>query len=175
MTARSDSDFDPRFDPAFQRGFESASGASTGASTGRRAAHGDNRTVPTRVAEARPVEARSGGYAPTPPIGPPPTVETAAAARVDSELTDAAAEDEQTPRPNPFLIALGAIAVVLVAAGVWGIQAAREPFLGTDVASNVDYVGLQILQLIAPVAVALGVATGIGILFVFAVGWQKRR
>jgi hypothetical protein len=172
MTARSDGDFDPRFDPAFQRGFESA----TGASTGRRAAHGDDRrAAPTRVAEARPVEARSGDYAPTPPIGPPPTVDNTTAARVDSQQTDAAAEDEQTPRPNPFLIALGVIAVVLVAAGVWGIQAAREPFLGTDVASNVDYVGLQILQLIAPVAVALGVATGIGILFVFAVGWQKRR
>ena len=172
MTASSDDDFDPRFDPAFQRGFDSAPGAAAS----RRPFEGDDRrSSQPRVADARPLEARPVGYAQVPPIGPPPTVETAAPSRADSDPTDAAALEQEPPRPNPFLIALGVIAVVLVAAGVWGIQAAREPFLGTDVASNVDYVGLQILQLIAPVAVALGVATGIGILFVFAVGWQKRR
>ena len=176
MTASSDDDFDPRFDPAFQRGFDSASGGSSGAAANRRPFDGDDRrSAQPRVADVRPLEARPVGYAQVPPVGPPPSVETAAPARAGSDQTDAAALEQEPPRPNPFLIALGAIAVVLVAAGVWGIQAAREPFLGTDVASNVDYVGLQILQLIAPVAVALGVATGIGILFVFAVGWQKRR
>jgi len=176
MTARSDDDFDPRFDPAFQRGFDTAPGRtsggasgseSTGSPSGRRAFQGDDRrsTAP-RVADSRPLEA----YPAAPQIGLPPAV----AALPDSEQTDATALADQPPRPNPFLIALGVVAVALVAAGVWGIQAAREPFLGTDVASNVDYVGLQILQIIAPVAVALGAATGIGILFVFAVGWQKR-
>jgi hypothetical protein len=180
MTARSDDDFDPRFDPAFQRGFEKTSAASPN----QRAFEGDDRrSAPHRVADARPVEARPVGYAtatapataPAPAIGLPPAVDGNAPARTEPRPTDAAALDEQPPRPNPFLIALGVVAVALVAAGVWGIQAAREPFLGTDVASDVDYVGLQILQMIAPVSVALGVATGIGILFVFAVGWQKRR
>lgn len=172
MTARSDDDFDPRFDPAFQRGFEKSPVSS---SSGQRAFEGDDRrSAPPRVADARTLEARPVSAAPAPTIGLPPTVESRLAANAASDQTDAAALDEQPPRLNPFLIALGVVAVALVAAGAWGIQAAREPFLGTDVASNVDYVGLQILQLIAPVAVALGVATGIGILFVFAVGWQKR-
>jgi hypothetical protein len=162
MTARSDDDFDPRFDPAFQRGFEKAP-ASTRPFDGD-----DRRGVAPRVIEQRPVAREHYAAA---PIGLPPVADPAP---VQTGQTDAAALDDQPPRPNPFLIALGVVAVALVAAGVWGIQAAREPFLGTDVASNVDYVGLQILQLIAPVAVALGVATGIGILFVFAVGWQKR-
>jgi len=163
MTARSDEEFDPRFDPAFQRGFE-----------------GVARATP------RPAESRAISYAPPPAtavpplvgapplVASPPAVEGAAPAHADSERSDVAAPDEPS-RPNPFLIALGAVAVVLVAAGLWGIQAARAPFIATDVASNIDYVGLQILQLIAPVSVALGAATGIGILFVFAVGWQKRR
>ena len=172
MTARSDDDFDPRFDPAFQRGFEKSAAP---ASAGQRAFEGDDRrSAPPRVADARPLEARPVAYSTPPSIGLPPTVDSAAPTRTDP-TPDATALDEQPPRANPFLIALGVVAAALVAAGVWGIQAAREPFLGTDVASNVDYVGLQILQLIAPVAVALGVATGIGILFVFAVGWQKRR
>jgi len=185
MTARSDDDFDPRFDPAFQRGFEKGSAAGT-----QRGVEGDRRPSVPRVADSRPLEARPVSYAAAPPIGLPPTsaLDNPApadaarpdSARVDSvragsDQTDPAARDEQPTRPNPFLIALGVVAVVLVAAGAWGIQAAREPFLGTDVASNIDYVGLQILQLLAPVAIALGAATGIGILFVFAVGWQKRR
>jgi len=181
MTARSDDDFDPRFDPAFQRGFESASAPSTGASANQRAFEGDDRrSAPPRVADARPLEARPVSYASAPPIGMPPAIAQNGATGPDGESADsvqpdAAALDDQPTRPNPFLIALGVIAVALVAAGIWGIQAAREPFLGTDVASNVDFVGLQILQLIAPVSVVLGAATGIGILFMLAAGWQKRR
>lgn len=162
MTARSDDDFDPRFDPAFQRGFEKAPASA------RPFDGDDRRSTAPRVVEQRPVVREQYAAA---PIGLPPAADPSPA---ETRQTDAAALDDQPPRPNPFLIALGVVAVALVAAGVWGIQAAREPFLGTDVASNVDYVGLQILQLIAPVAVALGVATGIGILFVFAAGWQKR-
>jgi hypothetical protein len=91
-----------------------------------------------------------------------------------SGLGDAAAAEPDT-RPNPFLIALGALSAALVAAGIWGVQTARAPFLGTNVATDVDFVGLQILQVLAPMAIALGAATAIGILFVYAVGWQKRR
>ena len=158
MAARSDDEFDPRFDPAFQRGFEGV------AATGSRAPERRSAVSTAPPAVGAP-----------PAVAQPPVAGGVAGPLADSEQTDVAALDEQPPRPNPFLIALGVIAVVLVVAGVWGIQAARQPFLGTDVATNIDYVGLQILQLIAPVSVALGAATAIGILFVFAVGWQKRR
>ena len=162
MNARSDDDFDPRFDPAFQRGFDGAS-----ASDAPRVVQRDaRRATPARPPEPGPTQP----YVSAPAIGLPPTRSDAA----DSEPADAAALDDR-PRPNPFLIALGVVSVALVAAGVWGIQAARAPFLATDAASTVDYVGLQILQFLSPVSIALGVATAIGILFVYAVGWQKRR
>lgn len=182
MTATSDDDFDPRFDPAFQRGFDK-----------QRAAGGDDRR-PAGPRESRPREARPvarESFAPAPTVALPPvarggSVASASVASatgagladsrpVDSKpTTDAAAPDDRSSRPNPFLVALGVVSVALVAAGVWAIQAAREPFLTTDAASNVDYVGLQILQITAPIAIALGVATAIGIVFVLAVGWQRR-
>ena len=170
MTARSDDEFDPRFDPAFQRGFEGQR-----ATEGQRAGE-PRRSVPPR-AEARPLEARpvAQPYASAPPIGLPP--ETARDESVVSrpEQADVAADSDQPPRANPFLIALGVVAVALVVAGAWGIQTAREPFLGGESASNIDYIGLQILQTISPISIGLGVATAIGILFVFAVSWQRRR
>jgi len=67
------------------------------------------------------------------------------------------------------------VSVALVVAGVWIIQIARAPFDGTNAAANVDFVFLQILGGLAPAAIALGVATAIGIVFVLAVDWQKRR
>ena len=194
MTARSDDDFDPRFDPAFQRGFDKQ----------RAPESDDRKTTAPRIADSRPREARpvsresystgpysSAPYAAAPSVAQPPTARgdsvagesggsgrsgsmSADSGPTDSGPTDAAAPEDRPSRPNPFLIALGVVSVALVAAGVWAIQAAREPFLATDAASNVDYVGLQILQILAPVSIALGVATAIGIVFVLAVGWQKR-
>ncbi|WP_411699825.1 hypothetical protein [Conyzicola sp.] len=166
MTARSDDDFDPRFDPAFQRGFD----ASSSPETPRVVQRDVRRATPVRPPE--PTAAPGQPYDSAPAIGLPPAHTDPLA--VDSGQADAAAHDDQ-PRRNPFLITLGVVSVALVAAGVWGIQAAREPFLGTDAASTIDYVGLQILQILSPVSIALGVATAIGILFVYAVGAQRRR
>jgi hypothetical protein len=156
MNARSD-DFDPRFDPAFQRGFDGAEVPDA------------PRVVPRDVRRATPVRPPepTAGQATSQPSG-------TASASADPQPSDAAALDSP-PRRNPFLIALGVVSVALMAAGVWGIQAARAPFLATDTASSVDFVGLQILQFVSPVSIALGVATAIGILFVYAVGWQNRR
>jgi hypothetical protein len=170
MTARSNDEFDPRFDPAFQRGFE-------GQRDGQRARDGDGRRSAPPRAESRPLEARPVTREPyaSVPIGLPPEVARDEAVVTASGQADAAAHDDQPPRVNPFLIALGVVAVALVAAGSWGIQTAREPFLGGESASNIDYIGLQILQTISPISIGLGVATAIGILFVFAVNWQKRR
>jgi hypothetical protein len=55
------------------------------------------------------------------------------------------------------------------------VQAAREPFLNTDAAVNVDYSGLQMLMTFAPMAIALGIATAVGILFVYAIRWRGAR
>ena len=150
MTAKSGDEFDPRFDPAFQRGFD-----------------GEGLRTPSR-----PVDAATTA----PPIGLPPTPTSAGEAVPSTpQTTDAAADDDRQPRRNPFLIALAVVSVALVVAGVWIIQIARAPFDGTNAAANVDFVFLQILGGLAPAAIALGVATAIGIVFVLAVDWQKRR
>jgi hypothetical protein len=67
------------------------------------------------------------------------------------------------------------LSVALIAAGVWGIQAAREPFLDGEPAVNVDYSGLQILMAMAPMSIMLGIATALGILFLYAARWRSRR
>jgi hypothetical protein len=163
MNSRPD-DFDPRFDPAFQRGFDGTAAADA-PNVARRDAR---RATPVRPPE--PIAGPAQPRASAPTVGQPPRGTDS----VDPGRADDAAL-EPRPRTNPFLIALGVVSVALVAAGVWGIQAARAPFLATDTASNVDFVGLQILQFLSPVAIALGVATAIGILFVYATDWQRRR
>jgi hypothetical protein len=165
MTTNTEPDFDPRFDPAFQRGF-----ASDGAPQSPAPRRGDQRQ--NRPAQPSPPPV------PDSPVSSPATTSLSSAPLTSSPVSgvaDAAADPEPDSRPNPFLIALGVLSVALVAAGIWGVQTARAPFLGTNVATDVDFVGLQILQVLAPMAIALGAATAIGILFVYAVGWQRRR
>jgi len=169
MTRNSEPDFDPRFDPAFQRGFASDAATPTAAQRSR-PARAATPPVPEAASAPAPAQPSSvvgpAGASTSPaPLGSSPVAGAA----------DAAADVEPETRPNPFLIALGVLSVALIAAGLWGVQTARAPFLGTNVATDVDFVGLQILQVLAPMAIALGAATAIGILFVYAVGWQRRR
>jgi hypothetical protein len=158
MATKDSADFDPRFDPAFQRGFGGG---------------------PTTDAPARAVP-RSPAPVPVPAqIGLPPVV----SAPVTSDGTisepqggpDAAADVDAPTRINPFLIALTTASVLLVAGGLWGVQAAREPFLQTEVSAQADYVGLQMLMEFAPMAIILGLATGLGVLFFLAAGWRRAR
>lgn len=163
-------DFDPRFDPSFQRGFGDAVEAAPRADV-------------TGVERPRVASRPPAPPAPTTALGTTAPREaliitaSEAQAAIDSETrnpTDATADVARTRGPNPFVIALGVVSVVLVAGGVWGIQAARTPFQSGDISTVTDFVGTQLLVVLAPVALALGVATAIGIGFVYAVAWQKR-
>jgi len=181
--------FDPRFDPAFQRGFGgapgtagAAGGSATGTETGRRSA--------APVVQQLPPPTPVSGYPTAPPIGDvpgpargpattPPAVREGGladdAVRDDGlVIADDAAEDRRL-WANPFLIGLALVAVALVAAGLWMFQVAREPFLGTDANSQADYATLTMLMDLAPLLLVLGAATAIGIVFAFAVQWQRRR
>ena len=156
MTAKSDDDFDPRFDPAFQRGF-----------SGERV----RPAVPRPRVEQAPTLPASPA---APPIGMPPAAASDDAVLSPSQIADAAAEAEPPRRLNPFLACLAVVSVALVAAGVWIIQMTRAPFEDGNGTANVDFVLLQVLGGLAPAAIALGIATAIGIVFVYAVDWQKR-
>ena len=181
--------FDPRFDPAFQRGFGGASGtagaaggSATGTETGRRSA--------APVVQQLPPPTPVSGYPAAPPMGDvpgstrgpasaaPPAVRDGGAfddSRDDGlVIADDTAEDRRL-WANPFLIGLALVAVALVAAGLWMFQVAREPFLGTNANSQADYATLTMLMDLAPLLLVLGAATAIGIVFAFALQWQRRR
>jgi hypothetical protein len=82
-------------------------------------------------------------------------------------------EDAEEPRRtfNPFLLALLIVAVALIVTGFYIFQTVRELFLSTEV----DYVTAQAVVYAAPLIVVLGVATAIGVLFVYAVRWKRSR
>lgn len=139
-----DDDFDPRFDPAFQPGYQP------------------------------PVTA-----APTRPVRDAAPAQAALQKRTEQAVVAPAVvgEGDESPvgrRPNPFLLALAAVSLLLIVGGVGAIQQVRGIFAAEDIAVDLDYVSLHMLIYAAPLSVALGVATGIGVLFLYAIDWRKR-
>lgn len=151
---------DPRFDPAFQRGFDGVMPSGSGSTP-----------PPSTVAPSSPV-------APTPPSTPEPRAlpreeaplpAAAPASAPRTLLTPDAFVADEPRRVNPWLIALGAVSVVLTLGGLLLITRLRDLFADTQNSAEFDYVVLQSLIIGAPILVGLGLATGIGLLFVLAV------
>jgi hypothetical protein len=69
------------------------------------------------------------------------------------------------------LLALLIAAAVLIVAGLYIFQTVRELFLNTEV----DFVTAQTVIYAAPLIVVVGVATAIGVVFVYAVQWKRSR
>lgn len=77
---------------------------------------------------------------------------------------------------NPFLIALGVVAIGLVALGGWLFARSSAAFNDPgNIASQGDYMSLQSMVNAAPIFILLGAATAIGVLFVFALRWRGSR
>lgn len=138
--------FDPRFDPAFQPGFDGAVVATPSARKKRDAS-------PAQAALEQRTE----------------TVDRLVAGPSDDED-----ESPHRRRPNPFLLALIAISVALIAGGLGSAQSVRALFDTENISVELDFISLEMIKFAAPLAVALGVATGIGVLFVYALDWKKR-
>lgn len=139
----SNDSFDPRFDPAFQPGFE---------------AKGSKSKTPRAPRAVSPAQA------------------ALESAREHAEVTTAggAEDDEQeSRRPNPFLVALGALSVTLIAGGIASQQWIRAQFLQEDIRLDLDYFSLDALKIAIPLSVALGIAIGAGLLFVLALRWKR--
>jgi hypothetical protein len=81
--------------------------------------------------------------------------------------------DGEARRINPFLIALAAVALALVVVGLWMASVVSSGFNDQGPTTQVDWAVLQVLMIASPVSALLGVATGIGILFVYAVRWGR--
>lgn len=113
--------------------------------------------------------------------GPEPATTTTAPEPTASTTPDrlvvtAQPEPETEPdarRLNPFLVVLAAVAVALVVAGLWMASAVSSGFNDQGPTSQVDWALLQVLMIASPVTALLGVATAVGVLFVFAVRWGR--
>ena len=166
MTDQGPPNIDPRFDPAFQRGFDGDVTV-----TRRRATPGAPSVTPAQDRSAQEPVQRPNLPA-RPPVSP---AEAPAAVETEPEAGLIAEDAAVTRGANPFVIALWVIAAVLVAVGAWGIQWARAAFLTESLTTNVDYVLVEIVRVAAPASIGLGAATAIGLLFLSAVRWQRKR
>ena len=75
---------------------------------------------------------------------------------------------------NPFVVVLGVAALAFVGGGLFLASRLQEMFAGTQDGSTFDYITAQVLMYSAPLMMALGAATAIGVLFLFAVRWGRR-
>ena len=143
--------FDPRFDPAFQPGFD-----------------GGVVAVPTarKTRDATPAQAALDRRS--------ETVERAPSAPAPVPVAEADDETEHRRRPNPFLLVLIAISIALIAGGLSAAQSVRALFDTENISVELDYISLEMVKIAAPLTVALGVATAIAVLFVYAIDWKKR-
>ena len=105
-----------------------------------------------------------------------PALAALEAARAGAVETTPAQEAESEPsrRPNPFLIALAVISIALIAGGLSAMQSLRATFTTENISTSIDYMTLQMVIYAAPLAVAVGILIGVGVLFLYAIGWQKR-
>jgi hypothetical protein len=139
--------FDPRFDAAFQRGFD---GPVTDAPPMSKLT-----ATQSDVERAAPIVAIDG-----------------------DDPSFVAADDPNQVQPrklNPFLVALGVLSVALIVGGIWAAQFARESFLTVNLSTDIDYVTLQMVIFGAPLAIAIGIATAVGLLFILAQRWRRGR
>ena len=186
MSDDTKSDFDPRFDPAFQRGFDPATPI--------------REEVPAKRPRIQPpAEQVAAAPVAAPPAAPPTTPPRvgAPAARPATIISDppvtangdadaplvTAVQDAEEPQPlpessqarNPFLVVLAIIAIVLVGVGIWLFIQSGDAFNSREVRSQGDYMTIYATILMAPYISLLGVATAIGVLFLFAAKWRKRK
>jgi hypothetical protein len=184
MAKDSKSDIDPRFDPAFQRGFDPSIPieSSVPPRQPRRTAQ-----PPVQRATAEPSAPPAAPAAPT-VVAPPVSAEPKPVVQAEAVVTDPEAGDvatvadapvDEAPETssvrNPFLLFLGIIAVALIAVGVWLFVRSGEAFNTSQVRSQGDYMTLTATINMAPFIALLGAATAIGVLFVFAARWRRRR
>ncbi len=98
-------------------------------------------------------------------------------ARTEAEVAPVADDEaETTPRAkaNPFLVALTVLSVALIAGGLGTLQWIRSLFQDDDIRLDLDFFSLDSLKIAAPLAISLGIAIGAGVLFVYAIRWNKK-
>jgi hypothetical protein len=157
-------DIDPRFDPAFQRGFDPATPVR------ERVPAASRPSTPVSAPVAQPTAQ------PTPPRpAQQPPIEPPVVSTLDADETAAEIATESSTTRNPYLLLLAVVAVILVAVGVWLFVQSGAQFNTRAILAQGDYMSLEATIQAAPFVSLLGAATAIGVVFVFAAQWRKRR
>jgi hypothetical protein len=195
MSDETDQDFDPRFDPAFQRGFDPAIPVKQAVPRPKAApAPVAVQPAPAAVQPPPVIAHPPSSFAPQPvaPVVPPAPAQAAASISPHVGLVEPTAvapdatpvqdaDDDATPAAsaptarNPFLLALGVIAIVLIVVGVVIFVQSGSQFNSREVRSQGDYMSLDATIHMAPFISLLGAATAVGVLFVFAAKWRRRK
>jgi len=151
------SKFDPRFDPAFQRGYD---GPTTSVPR--------EKLQPTTAVTPQPAATVDAA------VAADPTVAVASAnQRMVIEPTEILDEEPPARRVNPFLIALLAAGVLLIGGGLYLVSRLGDLFANPSESSQYDYITLQAMTIAAPMLIVLGIATGVGVLFIYAARWGR--
>lgn len=97
-------------------------------------------------------------------------------AEVAEQSSDGDHDDRDTAprRVNPFLIALGVLALALIGGGIQGIRTVQSVFNVTTMTPDIDYTTISMVVAASPIAIALGIAIGAGVLFMYAIAWQRK-
>ncbi len=150
-------DFDPRFDPAFQRGF-----AGEVTTTRRRGIAGAPSVTPAAGAPAAP----PSGVAPLveAPLDEPDPVEPA-----DEVPPTLLAAPAAVRLVTPWTIAIAVVGVLLILGGAYGINQLIEGLDSADQTSTTGFYVVLMGLFAGPLAIALGLACLIGLLFLGAV------
>ena len=164
---------DPRYDVAFQRGFEGevATGP-RGQSTLRRTAAVN--PAPARL-PAQPVErdepaAFAQDEHPTLALAP----EAPASAAV--EVAPVAVTTPRELLRNPFMIALGALGVLLVLVGaIWAYEGFATIVKNGGTRNEVEFWAAQTMSFGAPLAIVVGLSIVAVLLVLFGRAWQRSR
>lgn len=64
--------------------------------------------------------------------------------------------------------------LLFLGGGLYLVSRLRDLFADTQSTSAFDYTTLQVLLYGAPLVLVLGLATGVGLLFLLAVRWDRR-
>lgn len=173
---------DPRYDPAFQRGFSGE--VLTGA-------HGQStlrRTAAVNPGPSRPPSQLADPTSPTPGeslIGPPPPEWTRTtgdpAVAPSPELVAQRYLPEPgsvvTPRQlarNPFVIALGALAAVLIITGAtWAYEGFATIVKNGGTRNEVEFWAAQTMSFGAPLAIIVGLGVFAVLLGMFGRSWHR--
>lgn len=164
--ADDDESIDPRFDPAFQRGFEGTVGV-----TPRRAPLGTPSVLPAQAPPTPPAQVQPAARAVVSSYAVRPG---APEAIVDAAPEPAVAPDDEPQRRfNPFLVALAVIGVVLIVIGLVGAQFANGVYASDTLTSSISYATVLLVISGSAVSAGLGLATLIGIVFVYALRYRR--